>query len=256
METLVESAEPHRVGASALMLRLLGDLTVMRNGVPLGLPASRKLRALLAYLALAPRPVSRDQLCALLWDVPNDPRGEVRWSLSKLRGLLDEEGRRRVVTAEDKVTLDLAGFTVDAHLIADAAAAGIETLDSARLRELASLFAGDFLAGLELDRCPDFAAWTVAQRRRFRALHVAVLERLAQSASGDEEIAHLEKWIELAPFDPRPHGKLLASLAARGPGADGPALRRRRHGRSAAARAMAAFTDARDAGAAGRSRHG
>ena len=35
------------------------------------------MRALLAYLALAPLAVSRSQLCELLWDVPNDPSGEL-----------------------------------------------------------------------------------------------------------------------------------------------------------------------------------
>ncbi|TIV30490.1 MAG: transcriptional regulator, partial [Mesorhizobium sp.] len=65
--------------AARLSIRLLGPLAIMRDDVPVALPSSRKLRALLAYLALAPRPVSRSRLCELLWDVPNDPRGELRW---------------------------------------------------------------------------------------------------------------------------------------------------------------------------------
>ena len=69
----------------------------------MALPASRKVRALFAYLALAPRPVARSQLCELLWDVPNDPRGELRWCLSKIRSLVDERGRRRVQTRGDTV---------------------------------------------------------------------------------------------------------------------------------------------------------
>ena len=64
---------------------MLGPLTICRHGVTLALPASRKVRALLAYLSLAPHAVARSQLCELLWDVPNDPRGELRWCLSKLR---------------------------------------------------------------------------------------------------------------------------------------------------------------------------
>ena len=60
-------------------IRLLGPLTVSRAGAALVLPGSRKVRGLLAYLALAPHPIARSQLCELLWDVPNDPRGELRW---------------------------------------------------------------------------------------------------------------------------------------------------------------------------------
>jgi DNA-binding SARP family transcriptional activator len=47
---------------------MLGPLTVSRDGVTLTLPASRKVRALFAYLALAPHPIGRTRLCKLLWD--------------------------------------------------------------------------------------------------------------------------------------------------------------------------------------------
>ncbi|MBZ9672699.1 BTAD domain-containing putative transcriptional regulator [Mesorhizobium sp. ES1-3] len=201
-----------------LSVRLLGPLTVMRNGAPMALPASRKLRALLAYLVLAPHPVGRSRLCELLWDVPNDPRGELRWCLSKLRGALDTPDRRHVRTQDDTVALDLGGCLVDALEISHAAAHGIDTLDAERSRALAELFAGDFLDGLELERNPHFNSWLIGQRRRFRSVHAAVLERLVASlpADCDEGIAHLDRWVELAPLDGRAHTALLASLARRG----------------------------------------
>src|SRR3546814_8344186 len=96
---------------------------------------------------MAPEPVGRSALCELLWDVPNDPRGELRWYLSKLRGLLDAPGRRRVVTAGDTVALDLAGCGVDAIEAEAAAQAGIGSLDAVRLRALLQRFHGDFLDG-------------------------------------------------------------------------------------------------------------
>ena len=46
-----------------------------------------------AAMSLATAAVGRSQLCELLWDVPNDPRGELRWCLSKIRGFVDEPGR-------------------------------------------------------------------------------------------------------------------------------------------------------------------
>ncbi|RUW78939.1 transcriptional regulator, partial [Mesorhizobium sp. M1E.F.Ca.ET.063.01.1.1] len=97
-----------------MSLRLFGPLAIVRDSVPVVLPASRKLRALLAYLTLAPHPVSRSRLCELLWDVPNDPRGELRWCLSKLRAALDEPDLRRVETEGDAVALRLADTRVDA----------------------------------------------------------------------------------------------------------------------------------------------
>lgn len=219
METDVESA-PSRLDGDMprLSVRLLGPLEILRNGTPVALPASRKLRALLAYLALAPHAVGRSRLCELLWDVPNDPRGELRWYLSKLRAALDTPVRRRVETRGDTVALDLDGCLVDALDVTRAAAQGIGTLDRERLRALSELFAGDLLDGLELERSPLFDSWLIAQRRRFQAYHAAVLEQLAVNhpAGSPETSMQLDKWVELAPFDTRAHLALLSNLAERG----------------------------------------
>ncbi|RWB22342.1 MAG: transcriptional regulator [Mesorhizobium sp.] len=219
VETYVESTRSSlNETAAGLSVRLLGQLAIARDGEPVKLPSSRKLRALLAYLALAPHPVSRSRLCELLWDVPNDPRGELRWCLSKLRGALNEPGLHRVETEGDTVALRLADINVDAVAAAAAVAEGIETLSLGCLRALAQRFAGDFLDGLELDRSPHFTSWLTAQRRRFSSCHVAVLEHIIAllPQGADEAGAYLDKWLELAPFDGRAHVALLENLARRG----------------------------------------
>ena len=197
---------------------MLGPLTVRLAGVTRTLPASRKVRALFAYLALAPRAVERTRLCDLLWDVPNDPRGELRWCLSKIRRVIDEPARRRVQTRGDAIALDLADCFVDVMEVARATQAGIETLDSDQLRALARLFVGEFLDGLEMDRSPYFNRWLVAQRRRLRACQAAVLEHLVRSlpTESDEVLDYLDTWLELAPLDQRAHAFLLSALARRG----------------------------------------
>jgi DNA-binding SARP family transcriptional activator len=204
-----------------LDVRMLGPLTIRRGGAAVALPASRKVRALLAYLILAPRAVPRSQLCELLWDVPNDPRGELRWCLCKLRGLVDEPDRRRVDTEADAVRLDLEGCSVDVVEVARAAQAGYGTIPRERLRALAESFAGDFLDGLGIERSPAFSSWLAAQRRRFREHHAALLEHLVGSAPDHEALGHLEKWLELAPFDVRVHGMFLGTLARHGRIRDG-----------------------------------
>ena len=75
---------------AVLEIRVLGGLEVIRDGALATLPPSRKTRALLAYLALTRSPHRREQLCEMFWDVPDDPRGALRWSLSKIRPLVDE----------------------------------------------------------------------------------------------------------------------------------------------------------------------
>ena len=221
MVTGVEKAvESDRPGcperAPSLQLQMLGPLTIRREGVPVALPASRKARALLAYLSLASQPVTRSQLCELLWDVPNDPRGELRWCLTKIRSLVDAPGRRRVEARGEAIGLDLGDCSVDSIEIARATREGLETLSPERLRALAALFNGEFLEGLAIDRSPAFNGWLIAQRRRFRACHAAVLEPLIKSTSDDEAFGYLEKWLELAPFDQRVHEILLNALARRG----------------------------------------
>jgi len=109
----------------SLTLRLLGPLQVSRGGDAVKLPASRKVRALLAYLALASRPVARTQVCELLWDIPNDPRGELRWCLSKIRGLLDQD-RKRVIADGASVRLDLTDCVVDTLEVTRAPEHGIQ----------------------------------------------------------------------------------------------------------------------------------
>jgi DNA-binding SARP family transcriptional activator len=197
-------------------VRLLGPLEIRRHGVALKLPASRKVRALFAYLAIAPRALGRAQLCELLWDIPDDPRGELRWCLSKIRGLVDDPGRRRVETRADSVGLDLSDCAVDAVEVARAAQDGFGMLAPDRLRALAASFAGDFLEGLEIERSPAFGGWLTAQRRRFRGCHAALLEHLVGSGPDDAVQEYLEAWLALAPFDRCVHERLLDGLARRG----------------------------------------
>ena len=217
VEKSVETDRLDRAGGEPTVhVRMLGHMTISRDGAPLALPTSRKVRALIAYLALAPHAVTRSQLCELLWDVPNDPRGELRWCLSKVRGILDEPGRRRVEARGDTVKLDLADCCVDATEIARAVQEGIETLAPERLRALSTLFNGEFLDGLQIDRNPSFDGWLTAQRRRFRSCHAALLEHLVGTVTGDEVFGYLEKWLELVPFDQRVHELLLNGFARRG----------------------------------------
>lgn len=203
---------------AGIHVRMLGPMAISRGGDPLALPPSRKLRGLIAYLALAPHAVMRSHLCELLWDIPNDPRGELRWCLSKARGLLDEPGRRRVEAVQDAVRLDLSDCRVDVIEIGAAMQAGIDKVSPEGLRALSALFKGDFLEGLEIGRSPAFHSWLTAQRRRLRACHAAVLAHQAASlpAGAEERFDCLDKWLQLAPFDAQAHELMLDALGLRG----------------------------------------
>lgn len=221
METRVEStvesspdpSDPAPPGGT-LHLRLLGPLTVRRGAQALVLPPSRKVRALLAVLALAPQGVPRSRLVELLWDGPDDPRGELRWCLSKLRALLDAPGRPALLSEGESVRLALPADAIDARALLNAAA----PTDIAGWRQRAAALDGEFLQDLAIERSAPFSAWLLGQRRRFRELHAAALEALARALpEGDEEaVAALERWLEINPFERRAHLALFAALAARG----------------------------------------
>ena len=92
-----------------LELRFLGEMEVLRAGKRLALPPSKKTRGLLAYLALSGRPHRRERLCSLLWDVADDPRGALRWSLSRLRAIVDEPDLPRILAPRDSVAFAAQG---------------------------------------------------------------------------------------------------------------------------------------------------
>jgi DNA-binding SARP family transcriptional activator len=205
----------------SLAFRLLGPLQLSRGGNVLKLPSSRKVRALLGYLVLASRPVARSQVCELLWDVPNDPRGELRWCLSKIRGLIDEKGRKRVIADGSTIRVDLTDCLVDTLEVTRAPEHGIQKLGVDRQRALAAHFTGELLEGLEIARSPMFDAWVTAERRRFRGIQTVLLENLARALPHETAAPYIDEWLRHSPFDRNAHELLLGSLARQGRIAEG-----------------------------------
>jgi DNA-binding SARP family transcriptional activator len=139
----------------SLELRLFGHLQVRRGGRDVVIPASRKTRAILGYLTLMQRPISRQCLCELFFEVPDDPRAALRWSLSKLRPLLDSTGKRRLVADRDTVRIDLGGADVDALHAADLLGRDPASLDSAERSDALGRMSGELLEDADLPDRPE-----------------------------------------------------------------------------------------------------
>src|SRR5262249_20342434 len=159
------------VEPAGLALRLLGEIEVVRGGERLPLPASRKARALLAYLAVTGRPHRRERLISLLWEIPDDPRGALRSSLSKLRAIIDEPGRLRILAERDIVQLDISDVEIDLLTVRRLLSPGSAPASTSALEAAAASFRGEFAEGLTLANSPDFHAWCVAEREEARRLH-------------------------------------------------------------------------------------
>ena len=205
-----------------LQVQLVGPVRLLRDDVPVSLPRSRKVLGLLGYLALEGTAQSRTRLCDLLWDGPTDPRGELRWCLSRLRALIDDTDRARVVaTGNALVGLDLSDVVLDTREIERAAEPSVSTAPSERLGAALQLFRGDLLEGIELDGAPELSTWLSARRHSFRTLRIAIASELAQrpDSEGDEAERQararrrVQAWLELDPLEPRAHQAWLELLA-------------------------------------------
>src|SRR5262245_35530909 len=206
------------VSAAGLDIRFLGEIEVVRDGVRVELPPSKKTRGLLAYLVLTGRPHRRDRLCQLLWDVADDPRGALRWSLSRIRALVDEPSRARVVARKDTVSFEAQGALVDILALKARAAAGLEGATTEELLALAAEFRGELLEGLDLGDFLDFQAFCVAEREEARKLHAALRRALVGRLAQDPEaaLAHARVLAAVDPLNEAARAGLVRLLAATG----------------------------------------
>ena len=204
----------------ALELRLIGELVVVRDGQLVPLPASKKTRALLAYLAATGRPQLRERLCALLWDGPDDPRAALRWSLTKLRPLVDDVKTPRLVADRDRVELVPNGAAIDLVALRAAVpggtAAGVSRATTEALASVAAHVRGELLEGLDLPDCFRYDEWLRAEREAVRRLGVAVLatlvERLRGATGASDALPHARAWVGLDPLDEAAHAAVIRLL--------------------------------------------
>lgn len=205
-------------GEASVKINLLGEPEVVRGAERIPLPQSKKTRALLAYLAVTGKTHRRDRLCALFWDIPDDPRGALRWSLSKLRGIVNDEVADRIVADRETVAFDPAGAEIDLLAVRERLEGGLAELSIDELRKIAERFRGEFLEGLELDSCPDFQSWCMAEREDMRGRHIAVLEALVERLAADHETAlpYARVLLEIDPYNEPARASLVRLLGSAG----------------------------------------
>ncbi|SFH93877.1 alpha/beta fold hydrolase [Albimonas pacifica] len=198
-----------------LKISLLGELRVERAGEAAPLPASRKARALLALLVATGRPHRRERLCELFWNLPDDPRAALRWSLSKLRPVVDAPDRPRIVADRERVRFDGEGVSVDlleihARLRAPDGDPPLPALEEMARRLDALPFDGLDGAGVE-----GFDAWLAAEREDARAARVELLRRMAlhPDAAGLASEKWRRLWREADPVGVERHERATAGRA-------------------------------------------
>src|SRR5262245_40657550 len=216
-------------------LRLLGGFDLHSAEGRAAIPAGRKVRALLTYLALSPGQAwPREKLMALLWSDRGDEqaRASLRQALAEMRRVLGEPSPVRA--EHDAVSLDPALLAVDALEFERLAKAG-------KLDEAAALYRGPLLDGHGV-RDDAFEDWIRVERTRLHDLAVDVLDRLAGAQSGDATLETAQRLLQLDPAREETHRLLMRLYATAGQRAQ--ALRQYQLCRDALQRELQAMPDA------------
>src|SRR5262245_34225333 len=183
---------------SPLRLRLLGGFD-LRSGDGRDLtPSGRKVRALLACLALSrSTPWPREKLMALLWSDRGEEqaRASLRQALADLRRALGEPSPLRA--EHDAVALDPAAMIVDALEFERLAKVG-------RTDEAEALYRGPLLDGHGV-RDGAFEDWLRVERTRLHNLAIDVLDRAAAAKSGAAAIEAAQRLLQLDPAREETH---------------------------------------------------
>lgn len=195
-----------------IAVSLLGPPRVERDGRRVAFE-TRKALALLALLALAERPRTRDGLADMLWpdQDPERARGALRRTLSDLRSGI---GPDLLEANHDQVRLVTGPqLSVDVVRFRELAARG-------RLGEAVDLFGGDFVEGLAVRGAPRFEEWVEAQSDALRRELVAALAVLTEerAATGDLLAAMrlARRWVEADALHEPAHRALIRLFAATG----------------------------------------
>ena len=199
---MVFIAEPKPVDVA---IRLVGPPSIERAGQEGRRARGRKAWALLAYVALAERAVSRQQLAELLFSNADDPLGALRWSLAELRRALGVSDALR----GDPISSVIVGASFDLDVLSSAG-------DRAALLEMS----GEFLEGVDVDGCPAFESWLIVQRCRVSAAIEARLREAALDILADgrapEAVEYASRLVARNRFDEGHHELLVRCLAASG----------------------------------------
>lgn len=191
-----------------LAIHLLGAPSVLADGAPQPPPRGRKAWGLLAYLLLAGRATTREELAQLLFAEADDPLGALRWNLAELRRLLGLpdalQGSPVALALSPDPFVDVRALTSGTWAVA------LEIPGLGR----------ELLEGMSFGGSPAFEAWLAAQRRHVQAQAEAVLREaaLARLAAGRSEqaIDLAARLVAMDPFEESAQELLIRALAASG----------------------------------------
>ncbi len=198
-----------------LALKFIGDMAVFVDGNNMPMPRSKKTRALLAYLAITGRTHQRDKLCAMFWHLPDDPRGALRWSLSKIRGLVDlDKDHPHIKADRNSVCFEAKDALVDILDLRKRSFGALNKISTDELENVAQQLVENLLAGLDQPDMHEFQAWLIAEREELNNLHLKIRQTLVERLSSEPDAAlpHARAMVAVAPENETAHAMLITQL--------------------------------------------
>lgn len=147
-----------------------GGFSARREGKAITGFRSRKVTALLAYLAVHPQPQPRETLAELLWEDRSQSQ-----AFSNLRVVLSD--LRKHLGEALAVTRDRVGLVRNAELWIDTAALDA-CLDGPNPEKGIEIYQGDFLQGFYAPDAAKFDVWTAIEREKYHQRIVMALQEL------------------------------------------------------------------------------
>jgi TolB-like protein len=152
----------------------------------------------------------------MLWDVPDDPRGSLRWSLSKIRPIMDEASAACLLADRHSVELRADTIGIDflsARSSADRTDAALDDLTGA-----ARSFRGPLLSDLDLPESGGFHTWLLGMREDARKLQARILRTLSErlATTPEEVLPYARALVSVDPFDEDAWALLITTLAEAG----------------------------------------
>lgn len=193
-------------------VKTLGELSLSFDGQTLALPTSKRTRALLAYLVMTAQSHRRERLCEVLWNLPDDPRGALRWSLSKIRGLVNIAGVERLVADRERVSLIADDIAIDVRTLA----AQLEepNISALQIKSINLQLQEPLLEGLDLSDQPLYQQWLSSERMAVKRMRIKALSLLAQHPQLNpvEQLHWARAWVTLDDYNTKAASQLLKLL--------------------------------------------
>lgn len=199
----------------AYELRTLGPFELVERGSKTAVTIqTAKMRAILAYLATAPRQrETRRKLASLLWAGAAEEQAR-----QSLRQLLSNSRKVRAISEViqfDDTYVSLAPENVSVDL--DDFRQSLSGTDTTKLEHAAELYRGDFGVGAELAE-PDYDTWLNTERTKLREAAVSTIDRLVreldEAKRHDAALRHANRLCEIDPLREKSHRLVILQEAA------------------------------------------